>query len=218
MTQRWWIGGVLLLGVGLLTAGCLSAAPTPHPTVNAPTVVPAPTINPAGDPVLGAALFSEWQCVQCHGLSAEGGVGPTLAATTMNTDRFITAVRETRSPKPAFSEEELSDIEVVSIRAWLRTLDPPLRAGSGAVLAEGEVFGMQVYTQSGCDDCHGAFAQGSSDGTVLAYYSDDVETYLQAMRDSTDLIPGHDLNSLDEGLMRRLYRWLKEGANPVGGC
>lgn len=218
MTQRWWMGGVLLVGVGLLAAGCLSAAPTPHPTVTVPTVAPAPTINPNGDPVLGAALFSEWQCVQCHGLNAEGGIGPTLAATKLNTDRFIAAVRETRSPKPAFSEEELSDIEVVSIRAWLRTLDPPLRSGSGVALAEGEILGMQLYTQSGCDGCHGAFGQGSTEGTVLVYYSDDVEVFLQAMRESRAQIPGHDLEVVNEDLMRRLYRWLKEGANPVGGC
>jgi mono/diheme cytochrome c family protein len=205
---------VLLVVAVLVLAGCADAAPTAHPTEIVPTPVPQPTLNPAGDAAHGAALFVTWQCAHCHRSDARGGVGPALAATQLDEMAFTAAIRQTRPPKPAFSEAELSASDVHDIYVWLQTLEP---ASEAASLSEGELLGIQVYTSSGCDGCHGAFAQGG-EGPVLAGYQDSADAFLSAMESTAADIPGHNLDDLGRDLMGRLYNWLKEGANISSGC
>jgi mono/diheme cytochrome c family protein len=206
----------------LLVSACASAAPTPFPTSIVPTLAPTPTLNPAGDAGHGRVLFSQWRCTNCHGESGQGGIGPTLARTTLSFASFNSAVRQTRPPKPAFSEAELSNQDVLDIYTWLSTLDPLTVALASTPismqLAEGEVAGMTLYTEFGCDQCHGAFAQGGVNAPPLVSYMADVETFLNVMGETTPSIPEHDLAALDVGWLRRLYNWLRAGANPGDGC
>ncbi|MFN8373042.1 MAG: c-type cytochrome [Anaerolineae bacterium] len=218
--QHGWLL-LAMIGVLVLAAACASAAPTPFPTNVAPTLAPAPTLNPDGDAAHGQILFSQWRCADCHGESAQGGVGPTLARPALSIASFTAAVRQTRPPKPAFSEAELSNQDVLDIYTWLRTLDALAVALEGtetAPLPAGQVLGIGVYTEFGCDSCHGAFAQGGINAPPLAGYSADVETFIGAMRTTTSSVPEHDLSLFDADLLRRLYNWLREGANPDGGC
>ncbi len=138
-----------------------------------------------------------------------------MAATRLSEEAFTTAIRQTRSPKPAFSEAELSQSDVRDIYVWLQSLEPAAEAMT--VLEDGELLGIQVYTDSGCDSCHGAFAQGG-EGPVLAEYQDSVDAFLEAMESSTDDIPEHSLEDLGRDLMQRLHNWLQEGANLDSGC
>lgn len=202
---------------GLLLAACAEAAPTPHPTVVVPTPAPAPTRNPAGDAANGQRLFVSWRCADCHGALAGGRIGPALAGRKPAFAAFETAIRQTRPPKPAFSEAELSAADVRDLYAWLTSLEPAAAAGAPELPA-GQILGMKLYTESGCDACHGAFAQGSADAPMLADYPNTVEDFLLAMSSTTADVPEHDLEMLDVTLMRRLYRWLQEGANPDSGC
>lgn len=205
---------VILAGLVILLAGCAEAAPTPRPTELVPTPAPEPTLNPAGDAAHGAALFVRWQCANCHGGNAGGGIGPSLAGTTISQAAFTAAVRQTRPPKPAFSEAELSESDVRDIYVWLQGLEA---ASQTVALEEGKLLGIQVYTSSGCDSCHGAFAQGGA-APALAGYSSSADAFLEAMRSTTGDVPEHDLETLGIDLMRRLYTWLKEGANLASGC
>ncbi len=204
----------ILLALAVLLAGCAEAAPTPRPTEIVPTPVPEPTLNPAGDAAHGAALFVRWQCATCHGGGAGGGIGPALAGTTISQAAFTEAVRQTRPPKPAFSEAELSEADVRDIYVWLQGLEPAART---VTLEEGQLLGIQVYTGSGCDSCHGAFAQGGI-APALAGYSAGADAFLEAMRSTAGDVPEHDLEALGIDLMRRLHSWLKEGANLDSGC
>jgi len=205
---------VILLGLAALVAGCAGAAPTPRPTEIVPTPAPEPTLNPAGDAAHGAALFVRWQCANCHGGDGGGSIGPALAGTAIGQEAFTAAVRQTRPPKPAFSEAELSEADVRDIYVWLQGLEPAART---VTLEEGQLLGIQVYTSSGCDSCHGAFAQGG-DAPLLAGYSAGVDAFLEAMRSTTGDVPEHDLEALGIDLMRRLHTWLKEGADLESGC
>jgi mono/diheme cytochrome c family protein len=204
--------------VALFLAACTDVGPTPHPTSLAPTLAPEPTTDPEGDATHGADLFAAWQCAGCHGPNAEGQVGPALAGMTLSLTRFTTAVRQTRPPKPAFSEAELSEADVRDIYTWAQSLERPAEAAEGVDLAPGEILGMQLYTESGCDSCHGAFAQGSADAAALVDYAEDADTFLDAMESTTEDIPEHNLGELDRDLMRRLHGWLQEGANVDSGC
>lgn len=208
---------LLWMGVGvLLLAACAGAAPTPHPTVPVPTLAPQPTRNPQGDAANGAALFVAWRCADCHGADARGRLGPALAGTSLRYEDFTAAIRQTRPPKPAFSEAELSELDVRDMYVWVQSLGSP--GGQAVSLAPGEVLGIQLYTQSGCDACHGAFAQGGPDAPPLAGYPDHAEAFLAAMQDTAGEIAGHDVEAAGADLLRRLHRWLQEGANLESGC
>ena len=101
----------------------------PVPTVVEPTQPPAPTEAPSlpttPDPAIGQQLWPQKQCISCHGANAEGGIGPRLAGTGLSFDQILLQVRTGAAPMPAFTEDEISDLELQHIYAWLRSLAPP---------------------------------------------------------------------------------------------
>ncbi len=108
-----------------------SPAATPSAAATGPTQTPepAPTETPSlpsePDPAVGERLWQEKPCKGCHGAMAEGGIGPRLAGTTLNFDEVLFRVRTGKAPMPAFSEQEISDLELQHIYAWLESLTPP---------------------------------------------------------------------------------------------
>jgi mono/diheme cytochrome c family protein len=78
---------------------------------------------PAGDAVVGdvengEAIFQR-DCASCHGVSAEGGVGPALAGTGLDAATVTAVVQEGRGVMPAgiVTGQEQADVvaHVVSI-------------------------------------------------------------------------------------------------------
>jgi hypothetical protein len=74
---------------------------------------------------VGAELWQEKPCSGCHGAQAMGGIGPRLADTSLEFDEVLLRVRVGKAPMPAFSEEEVSDLELQHIYAWLESLIVP---------------------------------------------------------------------------------------------
>ena len=182
------------------------------------------------DSAKGRQLFAEAQCVGCHGAEAAGGIGPDLAHTALSYDQFLTKVRTALPPKPAYSAEELSDQAVNDIYGWLQTMTaggeasvrPPfalVKVEPGQeTLPEGKILGMSLWTGFKCADCHGAFAQGTSRGSALAGISYPYELERAKMRQTAGEIPEHAQEYMRDTVLKRLYQWLQEGANPDGGC
>ncbi len=137
----------LLLVVGLLVVACGSTpeptavpptqpppeptaaepTPTPEPPTEPPpepTATPQPTPQPKPDPATGQQLWVQKPCAGCHGLDARGVIGPKLAGTTLSFEQVLSRVRKGKMPMPAFTEGEISDMELRHIYAWLRSLAP----------------------------------------------------------------------------------------------
>jgi mono/diheme cytochrome c family protein len=103
-----------------------AAEPTAAPTASAePAATETPALPSTPDPAVGERLWQEKPCKGCHGDMAEGGIGPRLAGTTLNFDEVLLRVRTGKAPMPAFSEQEISDLELQQIYAWLESLTPP---------------------------------------------------------------------------------------------
>ncbi|MBM4457946.1 MAG: hypothetical protein FJ011_09320 [Chloroflexi bacterium] len=104
---------------------------TPSPTVTltaSPTETPAPTPEPTAgkiDADTGRQVWLRQECIDCHGENAEGDRGPTLAGTGLTYDAVLLRVRTGKGRMPDFTVEEISDLEVQQIYAWLRSLPPP---------------------------------------------------------------------------------------------
>jgi mono/diheme cytochrome c family protein len=98
--------------------------PTPTDTPR-PTDTPTPSLPTIPEAAVGQQLWQQKPCIGCHGVQAEGGIGPRLAGTGLSFDQVLLRVRTGAAPMPAFSEDEISDLELQHIYAWLRSLTPP---------------------------------------------------------------------------------------------
>lgn len=105
------------------TAEATAAEATEAAPSSTPTDTPAVPGEP--DPAVGAELWQEKPCSGCHGAQAMGGIGPRLADTSLEFDEVLLRVRAGKAPMPAFGEEEVSDLEMRHIHAWLKSLTVP---------------------------------------------------------------------------------------------
>ena len=210
---------ILILPAIFVLAACEQRAPAPpRPT----SVAAAPAGTVSGDAFAGSLLWREKQCVACHGPTGAGGMGGALANTTLPFDQFLFKVRTAIAPKPAMSASDLSDADAYSIYLWLHEqgggAEPVSAAITPPALPEGQILGIQVWNEKQCGDCHGAFAQGSDQGPILAGQSYPFERQRAVMRQSADKIPAHSADNINDELLRRLLDWLRRGADPTGGC
>ncbi len=76
-------------------------------------------------PQQGERLFILKGCLGCHGASARGGVGPSLAATGLPFDAFLSQLRNPRNLMPQFPPDVVSDDDARSIFEYVRTVAAP---------------------------------------------------------------------------------------------
>jgi cytochrome c oxidase cbb3-type subunit III len=132
-------------------------------SVSRPAYAQAPT--PA-DVTQGAVLFREG-CVFCHGVSARGGMrGPDLTTGTWThggSDAELAATITAGVPGTAMPPNQLTDVEVRQIVAYLRTQQQPVAPVSGdARRGETLFFGGQR-----CGSCHIVSGRGGRIGPEL---------------------------------------------------
>jgi len=202
----------------LMLVGCDRRVPAPdYPT--APSVSSSALL--VGDPAQGAQLWREKQCVACHGVSALGGMGKPLADTALPFDMFLSKIRNAIPPKPPMNASDLGEGEAYSIYLWLHTVSSPsagAAASAPAPLPAGQVLGIQLWTQYGCNQCHGAFAQGSDQAPSLAGETYPFERQRAVMRQSADQNPLHRETNIPDEVLQRVLDWLRRGADLGSGC
>lgn len=107
----------------------------PAPTEEqAPAAAGAPGIPGrvvAGDPDRGREVFVANGCMVCHGDAGDGGIGPTLARTSLDTGRAIEQVRRPRGVMLRYDVTVIPDEQAADILARLHTLALPDRIVSG---------------------------------------------------------------------------------------
>jgi hydroxylamine dehydrogenase len=79
--------------------------------------------DPAAD--RGADLYVRKGCLGCHGASARGGVGPSLARTALPADSLLRQLRHPRGIMPAFPAGAVSDADARAIHGYLTSLPAP---------------------------------------------------------------------------------------------
>lgn len=215
MKKFWLLASILILGV----VACDRRVPAPpRPTLQSSAISSTVT----GDPAEGARLWREKQCGACHGATALGGIGKPLANTALPFDQFLSKIRNAIPPKPAMNATDLSDAQAYSVYLWLHALDTKLvqsvPVSVPAALPAGQILGIQIWTEKGCDQCHGAFAQGSLRAPALAGEGFPFERQRAVMRQFADQNPAHSENNISDDLLQRLLDWLKRGADPGSGC
>ncbi|HEY1876438.1 MAG TPA: cytochrome c, partial [Rhizomicrobium sp.] len=163
--------------------------------------LPALAQSAAPDPAGGKKLWesNELFCKNCHGKDGEGAFGPDLAGRGLSASQFRQAVRKPWGVMPTFTDDQLSDAEVVNLAAYFASLPKSAQPGAWRVpLATDAPHGQQVYMAAGCAQCHGAtFDQprasfGGRNGD-LAQMKDLVYTHTAAMPKFEQQRPGQRL-------------------------
>jgi mono/diheme cytochrome c family protein len=215
--------GIALAAIALCALLLSACGDRIVPAPAAPTVPPAAPavaeLAPA-DLVRGQQVYFDKQCVACHNATGTGGIGASLAGTRLSFDQFLSVLRNAVPPKPAFNEAELPRQDAYDVYNWLKSLKPAGKtaAAPAQALEAGQVLGMTLWVQGKCDTCHGAFAQGSAKGSPLAGIGGTYEQARDRMRRSAPAIQGHGTEAMDDATFKRLFEWLKAGANPDSGC
>jgi cytochrome c553 len=189
--------------------------------VQPPAQAVAPSGTILGNAVSGAALWREKQCGACHGPTGAGGMGGALVNYAPSFDQFLSKTRNATLPMPALTASDLSDEDAYSIYLWLHLLPASSKAvavTTPAPLPTGQLLGIQVWSEKGCSQCHGAFAQGSDKAPRLAGETYPFERQRAVMRVSADQNPAHGVQNIPDDLLQRLLDWLRRGADPTSGC
>jgi mono/diheme cytochrome c family protein len=84
----------------------------------------APQQPPAGDPANGKALFTQLDCVTCHGVDAAGAWAPDLAGKGITYAQAFRAIRNPIWRMPMFLPSQLSDKEIADMVAFWASLPP----------------------------------------------------------------------------------------------
>jgi len=78
-----------------------------------------------GDAQRGAALWGDLDCQNCHGAEARGIEGLSsvpLAGTNISFEAFVASVRRGPADMPAYSPEQVSDVQLADLWVWLQSL------------------------------------------------------------------------------------------------
>ena len=87
-----------------------------------PAQLPEPAPVPPfgyGNPAQGEALYRSAGCFVCHGIQAEGGIGPAIAGVRVDFATFLNSVREPAENMPPYLEDQITIQEVRDIQAYL---------------------------------------------------------------------------------------------------
>ncbi len=156
----------------------------------------------------GQRLFYEVGCFHCHGVTAEGLVGPSIARTDISLDGVINQVYQPVGDMPAFSEKGVSKSDVAAIYAYLQSLKPtgprPEITGDRPASATGEA----LYRYFGCFGCHGYQAEGGF-GPPLAGTGLSLQELRAQVRKPRERMPAYAPERISDEELAYIYVFLQ---------
>ncbi len=136
------------------------------------------------------------QCAPCHGVSGEGGVGPSLTDSTMSDAELLVIIRDGSPIMPGYgptlTPEQIDALVAYSAGFVDRDTEPP-DTSTGDVEA-----GAIVYSEQ-CASCHGADGEGGA-GPALQTSSTPQPDQFQIIRDGERGMPAFGLALSEEEL------------------
>ncbi len=205
-----------------------AALATPSPAASTP--VPA-TLQP-GDATAGKAIFGT-MCNACHP-GGGAGVGPSVKGVKEGT--FVQAVRQGRGAMPSFSTSRLSDSDLASMYAYVKSLSaapsPSVTAtlvapatptptkgvstpGATPTSAAGDpVAGKTAFESAtpSCNACHPGGKQGV--GPTLVGVTKD--RFTQTVRSGKGIMPAYAIANLSDKALADIFAYVQsQSSAPV---
>ena len=110
----------------------------------------------AQNPDNGKVVWEEqvWQCQQCHGPNGEGKWVRPLSNSTATAQEWIEQVRNPRRFMPKFSEEQVSDEQIIDMHAYVTSLPAPAADFMPQDAGTFDNPGQNLMAQKRCIACH----------------------------------------------------------------
>ncbi len=135
------------------------------------TTTTSTTTTTAPPPPDGGAVYAA-NCAACHGASGEGGIGPSLRASTVSLAQMVSIVKNGVGSMPGFGGS-LSQAEIDAVSSFSVGLQSPSATTTSTSTTTttlgpgGTVDGGAVYAAN-CAICHGASGEGDSAPSLQA--------------------------------------------------
>lgn len=161
---------------------------------------------------LGQRLFYEVGCFYCHGIQAEGDVGPQIARTELSLDLVIQQVYQPVGDMPPFSSATVSESDLAAIYAYLQSLQPIVSPPEIATDQPDGKIGEVLYLYFGCFGCHGYRGEGGV-GPRLAGTDLSLEEVRLQLREQQKRMPAFGAERISDEELAHIYVFLQTAAS-----
>ena len=184
--------------------------------VGYPILVPLCAADPSGERQNGKRVYEKVGCFRCHGSSGEGmsqtqkeSGPPKIASTRLSLEDFVRYVRAPKGQMPPFGAAQVSEAELTDIYAFLQSAasQPKIELSSSA----NPQNGRQLYTASGCYECHGLEGQGSTQtgGSRLGPPQIPFSSFVGYVRQPTAQMPPYTQKVISNAQLADIYVFLQ---------
>jgi mono/diheme cytochrome c family protein len=184
--------------------------------VGYPILVPLGAANQSGDPQNGKRVYEKVGCFRCHGSAGEGlsqtqkeSGPPKIRSTRLSLEDFVRSVRAPKGQMPPFGAAQVSQAELADIYAFLQSAasQPKIELPSSA----NPQNGRQLYTASGCYECHGLEGQGSTQtgGSRLGPPQIPFSSFVGYVRQPTGQMPPYTQKVISNAQLADIYVFLE---------
>jgi mono/diheme cytochrome c family protein len=167
--------------------------------------------TPTPDPALvhrGALVFYGVGCFHCHGITAEGLVGPKIARTDLSAEAVANQVYQPVGDMPAFSDKAVPRGDVEAVYAFLTNLEPTGSRPTITATEPDSAAGAALYQFYGCYGCHGTQGEGVF-GPRLAGTDLSLTQVRARVRTADERMPAYSPERLSDADMAHIYTFLQ---------
>lgn len=190
----------------------LSPEPTPESrqgigSSGKATSQPTPTSSPE---MLkrGQYLFYTVGCFYCHGIQAEGDIGPKIARTDLPLELVIHQVYQPEDEMPVFPPSVVSESDLAAIYAYLQSLNPPGSRPQITTDHPDAATGEALYHFFGCFGCHGYNGEGGF-GLPLSGTTLSLEEVRDQIRNPRERMPAFGPEWISDEELAHIYVFLQ---------
>ena len=119
------LAAILALAVVILVALALLLFARPSAAAQSAADASKSEHSDNADAARGKKMFVSYGCYECHGRAAQGGVGPRLGPDPLPLSFIEKYVRHPTGSMPPYTEKTVSDLDLASIYAYLKSLPQP---------------------------------------------------------------------------------------------
>ncbi len=220
VTHTEWLRTAGIVAVLLLGAIAIAATAVQSSQAQTPGTGQRPNSPSPGDRQNGRLVFKNQNCDKCHGSQGEGIAAPVpnggvtrIASTTLTLPAFVQLVRKPKGTMPPFSIQQVSDLELTDVYAYLASAAPPVE--HEADVATNPTDGQRLFTKYGCAECHLSHGQGSRPtGVRLAPAQIPLSAFVNYVRQPTGEMPPYTEKTVSNEELAEMYSFLHSVPQP----
>lgn len=119
------LAAIFALAIVILVALCLLLFVRPSAAAQSTAKAAKSDAAQADNAAQGKKLFVNDGCYECHGRAAQGGIGPRLGPDPLPLSFIEKYVRQPTGEMPPYTAKTVSDQDLASIYAYLKSLPEP---------------------------------------------------------------------------------------------